>query len=108
WTTVPALQASNGVILKPASATPLLSLKLAEVLDKAGLPAGVLNVVTGPAGSLGDVLVSHPNVNMISLTGSTEVGRHVAEICGRDVRRCDLELGGKNAVIVIEAADVDL
>src|SRR5437660_7427229 len=108
WKTFPALQAGNAVILKPASDTPLLSLKLAEVLHKAGLPAGVLNVVTGPGGSLGDVLVSHPNVNMISLTGSTEAGRHVAEICGRDLRRCALELGGKNAVIVLEDADLDL
>src|SRR5437870_6620251 len=108
WKTLPALLAGNAVILKPASDTPLLALKLAEVLHKAGLPSGVLNVVTGPGGSLGDVLVSHPNVNMISLTGSTEVGRHVAEICGRDLRRCALELGGKNAVIVLEDADLDL
>ncbi len=108
WKTLPALLAGNAVILKPASDTPLLALKLAEVLHKAGLPAGVLNVVTGPGGSLGDVLVSHRNVNMISLTGSTEVGRHVAEICGRDLRRCALELGGKNAVIVLEDADLDL
>ncbi|HYB01041.1 MAG TPA: aldehyde dehydrogenase family protein, partial [Ktedonobacteraceae bacterium] len=108
WKTFPALLAGNAVVLKPASDTPLLSLKLAEVLHKAGLPAGVLNVVTGPGGSLGDVLVSHPQVNMISLTGSTEVGRHVAEICGRDLRRCALELGGKNAVIVLEDADLDL
>src|SRR5947207_5510098 len=81
WKTFPALLAGNAVVLKPASDTPLLALKLAEVLHKAGLPAGVLNVVTGPGGSLGDVLVSHRKVNMISLTGSTEVGRHVAEIC---------------------------
>src|SRR5215472_5798138 len=108
WKTFPALLAGNAVVLKPASDTPLLALKLAEVLQKAGLAAGVLNVVTGPGGSLGDVLVSHEKVNMISLTGSTEVGRHVAEICGRDLRRCALELGGKNAVIVLEDADLDL
>jgi alpha-ketoglutaric semialdehyde dehydrogenase len=72
------------------------------------LPDGLLNVVTGPGGSFGDVLVSHKKVNMISLTGSTEVGRHVAEICGRDLRRCALELGGKNAVIILEDADLDL
>ena len=108
WKTFPALLAGNAVVLKPASDTPLLALKLAEALSKAGLPSGVLNVVTGPGGSLGDVLVSHPKVNMISLTGSTEVGRHVAEICGRDLRRCALELGGKNAVIVLEDADLDL
>jgi acyl-CoA reductase-like NAD-dependent aldehyde dehydrogenase len=108
WKTFPALLAGNAVILKPASDTPLLALKMAELLAEAGLPAGVLNVITGPGGSLGDALASHKKINMISLTGSTEVGRHVAEICGRDLRRCSLELGGKNAVIVLEDGDVDL
>jgi aldehyde dehydrogenase (NAD+) len=108
WKTFPALLAGNAVILKPASDTPLLALKLAEVLHEAGLPAGVLNVLTGPGGSLGDALASHKRINMISLTGSTEVGRHVAEICGRDLRRCALELGGKNAIVVLEDADLNL
>src|SRR6266567_6184338 len=108
WKTFPALLAGNAVILKPASDTPLLVLKLAELLHQAGLPAGVLNVVTGPGGSLGDALVSHKRVNMISLTGSTEVGRRVAEICGRDLRRCALELGGKNAIVILEDADLEL
>src|SRR5438270_6448287 len=108
WKTFPALLAGNAVILKPASDTPLLSLKMAQILHEAGLPAGVLNVITGPGSVLGDALASHKGVNMISLTGSTEVGRHVAEICGRDLRRCALELGGKNAVIVLEDADLDL
>lgn len=108
WKTFPALMAGNAIVLKPASDTPLLALKLAEVLNEAGLPPGVFNVITGPGGSLGDALASHKGVNMISLTGSTEVGRHVAEICGRDLRRCALELGGKNAVIVLEDADLDL
>ncbi|GAC1626150.1 MAG: aldehyde dehydrogenase family protein [Ktedonobacteraceae bacterium] len=108
WKSFPAILAGNAVILKPASDTPLLSVKLAEILHEAGLPAGVLNVITGPGGTLGDALASHKRINMISLTGSTEVGRHVAEICGRDLRRCTLELGGKNAVIVLEDADLDL
>jgi len=108
WKSFPALLAGNVVVLKPASDTPLLSIKLAEILHEAGLPAGVLNVITGPGGTLGDALASHKRINMISLTGSTEVGRHVAEICGRDLRRCTLELGGKNAVIVLEDADLDL
>ena len=108
WKTFPALMAGNAVVLKPASDTPLLALKLAEVLNEAGLPPGIFNVITGPGGSLGDALASHKGVNMISLTGSTEVGRQVAEICGRDLRRCALELGGKNAVIVLEDADLDL
>ena len=108
WKTFPALLAGNTVILKPASDTPMLALKLAECLQEAGLPAGVLNVITGPGGSLGYALASHPRISMISLTGSTEVGRRVAEICGRDLRRCALELGGKNAVVVLEDADLDL
>jgi len=108
WKTFPALLAGNAVILKPASDAPLPVLKLAELLHGAGLPAGVLNVVTGPGGSLGDALASNKRINMISLTGSTEVGRRVAEICGRDLRRCALELGGKNAVIILEDADIDL
>lgn len=108
WKTFPALLAGNAVVLKPASDTPLLALKMADILHEAGLPAGVLNVITGPGSLLGDGLASHKDVNMISLTGSTEVGRRVAEICGRDLRRCALELGGKNAVVVLEDADLEL
>src|SRR5579883_2126380 len=108
WKTFPALLAGNAVILKPASDTPLLALKMAEMLSEAGLPPGVLNVVTGPGGTLGDALASHKGVNMISLTGSTEVGRRVAEICGRDLRRCALELGGKNAVVILDDGNLDL
>jgi aldehyde dehydrogenase (NAD+) len=108
WKTFPALLAGNAIVLKPASDTPLLTLKLAELLAEAGLPAGVFNVITGPGGTLGNALASHKSVNMISLTGSTEVGRRVGEICARDLRRCGLELGGKNAVIVMDDADLDL
>jgi aldehyde dehydrogenase (NAD+) len=108
WKTFPALLAGNAVVLKPASDTPLLALKMAEILQEAGLPDGVLNVITGPGGSLGDAMAGNKRINMISLTGSTEVGRHVAEICGRDLRRCSLELGGKNAVIVLDDADLPL
>jgi aldehyde dehydrogenase (NAD+) len=108
WKTFPALVAGNAVVLKPASDTPLLALKLAEVLTEAGLPPGVLNIITGPGGSLGEALARHKQVAMISLTGSTQVGRQVAEICGRDLRRCSLELGGKNAVVVLDDGDLDL
>ena len=107
WKTFPALVAGNTVVLKPASDTPLSSANLVEVLIEAGVPAGVINFVTGPGGSLGDALVTDSRVSMISLTGSTEVGKHVAELCGRDLRRCSLELGGKNAVIVMDDANVD-
>jgi aldehyde dehydrogenase (NAD+) len=108
WKTFPALLAGNTVVLKPASDTPLLALKLAEVLQEAGLPDGVFNVLTGPGGSLGNAMAGHAKIDMISLTGSTEVGRQVAEICGRDLRRCALELGGKNAVVVLEDGNLDL
>jgi len=108
WKSFPALLAGNAVVLKPASDTPLLALKLAGVLEEAGLPAGVFNVITGPGSTLGDALASHKGIDMISLTGSTEVGRRVGEICGRDLRRCSLELGGKNAVIVLDDGDLDL
>ena len=107
WKTFPALVAGNTVVLKPASDTPLSSANLVEILIEAGIPEGVLNFVTGPGGSLGDALVTDPRVAMISLTGSTEVGKHVAELCGRDLRRCSLELGGKNAVIVMDDANID-
>jgi len=108
WKTFPALLAGNAVVLKPASDTPLLALKLAEILQEAGLPDGVLNVLTGPGGSLGTALAGHPKIDMISLTGSTDVGRQVAEICGRDLRRCTLELGGKNAVVILDDGNLDL
>ncbi len=107
WKTFPALMAGNTVVLKPASDTPLTGALLVEVLIEAGVPAGVLNLVTGPGDSLGDVLATDPRVAMISLTGSTEVGKHVAEICGRELKRCSLELGGKNAVIVMDDANID-
>jgi alpha-ketoglutaric semialdehyde dehydrogenase len=108
WKTFPALLAGNAVVLKPASDTPLITLKLAELLTEAGLPAGVFNVITGPGSSLGEALIRHKGINMISLTGSTEVGRHVAEVCGYDLRRCTLELGGKNAAIVLDDANLDV
>jgi aldehyde dehydrogenase (NAD+) len=107
WKTFPALVAGNTVVLKPASDTPLLAVKLVEALKDAGLPPGVLNLVTGPGGTLGDALVTDHRVAMISLTGSTEVGRRVAELCGRDLRRCSLELGGKNAIIILDDANLD-
>ena len=108
WKTFPALLAGNAIVLKPASDTPLMAIKLAEILQDAGLPAGVFNVLTGPGSSLGDAIAGHKQITMISLTGSTEVGRRVAEICGRDLRRCSLELGGKNAVIILDDGDLDL
>ena len=107
WKVFPALLAGNTAVLKPASDTPLLSTKLVELLAEAGLPPGVLNLVAGPGGTLGDALVTDKRVAMISLTGSTEVGKRVAELCGRDLRRCSLELGGKNAILIMEDANLE-
>ena len=101
---VPAMVAGNTVVLKPASDDPLVSLLLGRVLQEAGVPAGGVNVVTGSGREVGEALVSHDHVSMITLTGSTEVGKHVAKLVG--MKKMHLELGGKGAAIV--AADADL
>ena len=101
----PALLSGSSVVLKPSSATPLSALWLADLFREAGLPEGVLSVVTGPS-SVGDQLVSHPEIDKISFTGSTEIGKHIAGIAARNLTRCSLELGGKSAAIVLEDADL--
>lgn len=101
----PALLSGSSVVLKPSSSTPLTALWMADKLAQAGLPEGVLSIVTGPS-SAGDHLVAHPEVNKVSFTGSTEVGKHVAKIAAGDLKRCTLELGGKSAAIVCEDADL--
>ena len=108
WKLFPALVAGNTVILKPASDTPLCALKLVEVMIEAGLPPGVLNFVTGSGGKMGMALVDHPLVKAISITGSTEVGKKVAGRCGELMKRISCELGGKNAICVMDDGDVEL
>ena len=103
----PALAAGNTVVYKPASLTPLMAIKLSEALLEAGLPAGVVNVVTGPASTVGDELVSNPHISAITFTGSYNVGdliQHRAET----TCRTQLEMGGKNPIIVLEDADLEL
>ncbi len=107
WKLGPALATGNTCVLKPASRTPLSALRFAEVVQGA-LPAGVLNVITGSGGKMGDLLVAHPKVRMISITGDTATGKHIAEVAARGVKRLHLELGGKAPVIVYDDADVDL
>jgi betaine-aldehyde dehydrogenase len=107
WKTAPALALGNSVVLKPASATPLSALRLAELATEAGLPDGVLNVLTGPGGAVGDALVSHPDVRKISFTGSTEVGSGVMRLAADDIKRVSLELGGKSANLIFADADLD-
>ncbi len=87
WKVAPALAAGNVVLLKPASISPLTALKLGELAHAAGLPAGVLQVITGPGGTLGDALVTHPLVRKVSFTGSTEVGRRIMELAARNLTR---------------------
>jgi acyl-CoA reductase-like NAD-dependent aldehyde dehydrogenase len=102
-----ALAAGNTFILKPSELAPLSGLKLAEVFHEAGLPAGVLNVIPGPAAMLGEKLVCDPRVRMITFTGSIKVGRHLAAEAGRHMKRVTLEMGGKNPLVVLEDADLD-
>jgi aldehyde dehydrogenase (NAD+) len=106
WKTFPALVAGNTVVLKPASDTPHCAHLLAEVLEEAGIPPGVFNVVYGGGGAVGTAIVNHPDVRVVSFTGSTEVGRGIAQAAA--LKRVSLEMGGKNAQIVMDDADLDL
>lgn len=103
----PALAAGNSVVLKPADDTPLSSLMLAEILQEAGIPDGVFNVITGVGSELGDHLVGHPEVDKVAFTGSTEVGAHVAGHAGKNLRPVVSELGGNSANILFADADLD-
>ena len=103
----PALACGNTVVAKPAATTPLATLEVARLFSEAGLPDGVLNVVTGRGAVIGDALVSHPDVRRVAFTGSTAVGRHVAGLAAPALKRLSLELGGSDPVIVCPDADVD-
>lgn len=108
WKSFPAIVAGNAVIWKPATETPLMAQELVNIFTEAGLPKGVINLVTGSGAEVGDAIVEHPDIDVISFTGSNEVGRRIAEKCGRSLKRVSLEMGGKNAVIVMDDADLDL
>lgn len=108
WKIAPALIMGNTVVLKPASMTPLSALILAESAKAAGIPAGVVNVITGPGGELGNVLCTHPDVDKVAFTGSTEVGREIMRLSSGTVKKVTLELGGKSANIILDDADMDL
>jgi len=102
----PALAAGNTVVVKPASSTPLATLKVAELFHEAGLPAGVLNVVTGRGAEIGEALVSDPRVRRVAFTGETATGRRIAELTGPAFKRLTLELGGSDPMIVCPDANV--
>ncbi|MEW2295886.1 gamma-aminobutyraldehyde dehydrogenase [Streptomyces sp. NPDC006743] len=107
WKILPAVAAGNTVVLKPAELTPLTSLMFAQAATDAGIPDGVINIVTGTGREAGEHLVAHPGVAMTSFTGSTGVGKRVAEIATATVKRLHLELGGKTPFVVFDDADLD-
>ena len=108
WKIAPALVAGNTVVFKPATDTPALGQRFVELLDEAGVPKGVVNIVHGGGGAVGDRLVRHPDVPVISLTGSRDTGVTVMQNGAENLKRIHLELGGKNAIIVLDDADLNL
>ncbi|HEU4343252.1 MAG TPA: aldehyde dehydrogenase family protein [Candidatus Binatia bacterium] len=108
WKLFPALLCGNTVVLKPAEDTPHTAVKLFEILAEAGVPLGVVNLVHGRGEEVGAALVRHRDVQLVSFTGSAAVGREIASVCGQNLKRVALELGGKNAQIVMEDADLNL
>jgi betaine-aldehyde dehydrogenase len=107
WKILPAIAAGNTIVLKPAELTPLTSLMFAQAAAEAGIPDGVINIVNGTGRGVGEHLVAHPDVRMTSFTGSTAVGKRVAEIATATVKRIHLELGGKAPFVVFDDADLD-
>jgi aldehyde dehydrogenase (NAD+) len=108
WKIVPALVCGNTVVFKPATDTPALGERFVELLAEAGVPSGVVNVVHGGGGAVGDALVRHPDVPLITLTGSRETGVQVLRAAADSLKHVHLELGGKNPIIVLDDADLDL
>ncbi|HKV06387.1 MAG TPA: aldehyde dehydrogenase family protein [Candidatus Acidoferrales bacterium] len=108
WKAMPALICGNTIVLKPAEDTPLSTYNLAQVLAEAGLPPGVLNVVFGYGPEAGGAILNHRGVDLVSFTGSTEVGRIVSQACAPTFKKCHLEMGGKNIIVVMDDANLDL
>jgi acyl-CoA reductase-like NAD-dependent aldehyde dehydrogenase len=102
------LAVGNTCVIKPPSIDSLSALKLAEILEKLDIPQGVVNVITGPGGTVGEALASHPDISMVAFTGSCEVGKRIMELSSQTVKRLQLELGGKNPVIILDDANVDM
>jgi acyl-CoA reductase-like NAD-dependent aldehyde dehydrogenase len=108
WKAMPALICGNTIVLKPAEDTPLSTYNLTQVLAEAGLPPGVLNVVFGYGPDAGGPMLNHKDVDLVSFTGSTEVGRIVSQACAPTFKKCHLEMGGKNIIIVMDDANLEL
>jgi betaine-aldehyde dehydrogenase len=107
WKILPAVAAGNTIVLKPAEITPLTALLFAQACTDAGIPDGVVNVVTGTGPVAGEALIGHPDVDMVSFTGSTPVGKRVAQVASQTVKRVHLELGGKAPFVVFDDADIE-
>src|SRR5690625_1022434 len=108
WKSFPAIVAGNAVVWKPATETPIMAYEMAKIFEEAGLPKGVLNVVFGSGSAVGDAMVHHDGIRVISFTGSNDIGRNIGSDCGRQLKKVSLEMGGKNAVIVMDDADLNL
>src|SRR5580765_17926 len=108
WKMIPALVCGNTVVIKPAEDTPLSTYNLVKACEEAGIPPGVVNLVTGYGETVGAAMTNHPGLRLVSFTGSTETGRLVASACAERNAICSLEMGGKNAIIVMDDADIDL
>ncbi|HQA86192.1 MAG TPA: aldehyde dehydrogenase family protein, partial [Bacteroidales bacterium] len=106
WKILPAIAAGNTVVFKPSKDAPHSGVIFAEIMEEAGVPKGVFNVLLGK-GSMGDHIVHHPDVRVVGFTGSTNIGCQIGEVCGRLNKRCSLEMGGKNAQIVMEDANLE-
>jgi len=107
WKILPAIAAGNTVVYKPSKESPHSGVIFAEIMEEAGIPAGVFNVLLGK-GSMGNMMVEHPDIKLIGFTGSTGIGFKIGETCGRTNKKCSLEMGGKNAQIVMPDANMDL
>lgn len=108
WKICPALMAGNTVVFKPSSDTAVCATRLVEIFEAAGVPKGVLNLVHGPGPEVGEYLVTHPMIDAVSFTGSCVTGEHLEALCGGMHRPISAEMGGKNAIIILEDADLDL
>jgi len=108
WKSLPALVSGNAVVWKPATETPMVAEEFVKIYEQAGLPKGLINLVNGSGSEVGNAMVEHPGIDLISFTGSNEVGKAINGRAGSLLKRTSLEMGGKNAVTVLEDADLDL
>lgn len=108
WKMIPALVCGNTVVIKPATDTPLSVVNFIKTMEEAGMPKGIVNMVTGTGSGVGDPLMHHPAIKVVSFTGSSEIGQVVSKACAPDFKHCSLEMGGKNAMMVMPSAKLEL